>query len=91
MVNTDGSDGEDRVADSSTDNNIQIKEPISQSRLDQIQKLKEDSARLTAHKAKKPRFPIIRMKNLKIDDYYSAEDKEKDIAAIGAFFDNKNK
>jgi hypothetical protein len=31
------------------------------------------------------------MKNLKIDDYYSAEDKEKDIAAIGAFFDNKKK
>jgi hypothetical protein len=55
--------------------------------------MKEESAKLTGRKEKnkKPRFPVIRMKHLDIDDYYSKEDKEKDIAAIGAFFNNKKK
>ena len=31
------------------------------------------------------------MKVLKVEDYYSEADKQKDIAAIGAFFDTKRK
>jgi hypothetical protein len=48
--------------------------------------MKEESAAL-ARKPKIPKFPVIRMKHLSIDDYYSKADKEKDIAAIGDFFD----
>ena len=34
---------------------------------------------------------IIRMKELKLSDYYSEADKKRDIAAIEAFFDKKKK
>ena len=44
-----------------------------------------------ARKKAKAKQPILRMKLLKVEDYYSEADKAKDIAAIGAFFDKKRK
>ena len=32
-------------------------------------------------------MPVLRMRVLKVEDYYSEADKQKDIQAIGAFFD----
>jgi hypothetical protein len=51
--------------------------------------MKEESSHLTNKVGRRSCFPVIRMKHLNIDDYYSQADKERDIAAIGAFFDKK--
>ena len=38
-----------------------------------------------------PEHKVIRMKELKLADYYSEADKQRDIMAIEAFFDKKKK
>ena len=38
---------------------------------------------------KQYKVPILRMKVLRVEDYYSEADKQKDIQAIGAFIDKR--
>lgn len=52
-------------------------------------KMEHEEAQREAQMKKLYKVPILRMKVLRVEDYYSEADKQKDIQAIGAFFDKR--
>jgi hypothetical protein len=48
-------------------------------------------ARAARSPERKPDAPVLRMTELKLEDYYSSADKTRDAAAISLFFDKSRK